>query len=139
MAPRAKSSSQRGLLLVEAVISAVVIAVGLVSISRALSSQLKALRSVGDYAVMARLAQGLLTELERSVQAGQPPQRARNGTFEPPEAVYEWTLETRAPESQTTAVPVTVVTLSVRRAEGPSSTVSVRALWPSDRVPPEWF
>jgi hypothetical protein len=139
MAQPAKSCSQRGLLLVEAVISAVIIAVGLVSITRGLSSQLKALQSVGDYAVMTRLAHGMLTEVERSVQAGQPPQRARAGTFEPPDAVYEWSLEARVPEDQTTAVPVTVVTLSVRRADRSSGAVSVRAVWPSEWVPVEWL
>ena len=139
MAQPAKCCSQRGLLLVEAVICAVIIAVGLVAISRGLSSQLKALQSVGDYAVMTRLAHEMLTELERSLQVGQPPQRTRAGTFEPPDAVYAWSLEARVPEDQTTAVPVTVVTLSVRRADGTSSAVSLRAVWPSDRVPPEWF
>ena len=58
----AKSSSRRGLLLVEAVLAAVVIAVGLVFISRGLAGQLRALRTVEEYDTLLSLGHGKLLE-----------------------------------------------------------------------------
>ena len=64
MKPPAKRASRRGLLLVEAVLSAVVIGVGLSFITRGLASQLRALRSVEEYDTLLSLARSTLQELE---------------------------------------------------------------------------
>jgi len=130
--------SRQGLLLVEAGLAAVVIAVGLTFITRSLSSQLNALRTVEDYATLTQLAQATLLEMERDVQAGRPPSRAREGTFNEPNEGYEWTLSAAELTEPHPATPCRVVRLTVRRADRPASTVVLRAVWPSHLVPEEW-
>ena len=130
---------ERGVLLVEAVLSAVVIAVGLSFITRALGGQLKALQGIEEYTVLAELAQQAMRTHEAQVQAGQLPRGLREGTFGEPYAAYEWTLSAAALNDPDLAVPVSRVTLSVRRSDHPASRFSVQAVWPTSLVPPEWF
>jgi len=128
---------------VEAVLSAVVIAVGLSFITRALGGQLKALQGIEEYAVLAELAQRTMRLCEADVQDGRQPRGLREGTFHEPYAAYEWTMsaaelsaiELSAPDL---TVPVSRVTLSVRRSDHPSSKFSVQAVWPTSLVPTEW-
>src|SRR3989338_3165955 len=129
---------ERGVLLVEAVLSAVVIAVGLTFITRALGSQLKALRRVEEYAVLTNLAQRALRTREAEVQASRQPSGLRDGAFEKPYPAYpayQWTLSAAALENPDLAR----VTLSVRRSDPPGPTYSVQVIWPSDFVPQDWF
>ena len=129
----------RGALLVEAVISAVVITVGLVGVSRALSAQLQGLESVEGYAVTTELAQRLAAELERPVQAGVPPSVERSGTFESPYDAYGWQLSAEPLEAASTGVLVSRVTITIRAEEGRGAAWSVDTVWPSELVPPAWY
>lgn len=165
MGQPATSSSQRGLLLVEAGLSAVVIAVGLVFISRGLTNQLKALRTVDEYETLLSLAHGKLSELEaqRLRPGGIPPPPERpEGLFEvsdeaASESTYQWRVTVVRREDldvdQDGRPLFSDITLAVRRqgdlpalpagggqaSERRSSAVTLSAIWPTDWVPAEWF
>lgn len=126
---------ERGALLVEAVLSAVVIAVGLTFITRALGSQLNALQRVEEYAVLMELGQQAMRMLEVDVQTGKPPRGPHEGSFDEPYQAYQW--KRSATELEDPDLPLTVsrVTLSVRRSDHPGATYSVQAVWPSSLVP----
>ena len=132
------SRADRGLLLVEAVICAVVIAVGLSFITRAFSNQLKALRSVQEQARLSDLAQRAWLDAEREVQAGRAPAREPEGAFEAPYEAYAWSF-TAAPIEGDDADRVSAVSLTVRRVGEGGSAVTLHALWPSPLVPEAWF
>ena len=147
MKRRATRSSQRGLLLLEAVLSAVVIAVGLVFISRALSQQLRALSDVERHDALATLAQGTLEELEARVRAGKPPQQITDVAFGEPydEASRDarWSLKITPlsadeTDADQTIVRVSRVVLTVRRGEPSTSLVKLSAIWPTAMIPEEW-
>jgi hypothetical protein len=139
MPRRAGSSSQRGLLLVEAVLSAVVIAVGLVFISRSLTSQLKALRTMEEHEVLLSLAHGKLGELEAERLADLPPTHGR------PEGSFEWMVDAALRgdlEADADGRPLfSEVTLTVRHGddERRSSAVTLSAIWLTRWVPAEWY
>ena len=133
-APRPQPRASRGVLLVEAVLSAVVIAVGLTFITRALGSQLKALQRVEEYAVLMDLAQQTLRTRDVDVQAGRQPRGPREGTFQEPYTAYQWTLSAAALENP----DISRVTLSVSRTDRATS-YTVRVVWPTTLVPPDWF
>lgn len=137
--PSPTQHPEQGALLVEAILSAVVIAVGLAFITRALGGQLKALQRVEEYAVLVELAQETMRTTEADVQAGRLPRGSREGAFPEPHAAYQWTLSAAALDAPDLAVSASRVTLSVFRADHPSSKFSVQAVWPSSVVPPEWF
>ena len=129
--------SQQGVLLVEAVLSAVVIAVGLVFIARGLSSPLHALRTVEEYDVLLSLAHGKLLELEAE-RALTPPLAAEPaGIFQPPHQAYRWTLSADPHEGWTDrdGMPVASdVTLTVQRIYPPAPAVTLRTVWLSEWV-----
>ena len=86
--------SSQGLLLVEAVLSAVVIAVGLVFISRGLGGQLRAIEAVEAYEELLPLAQSKLNELEGwGLKQQVIPERELAGHFIKPYEGYHWRLE----------------------------------------------
>lgn len=126
------------MLLVEAVLSAVVIAVGLTFITRALGSQLKALQRVEEYAVLVDLAQRALRTMEVDVQAGKPPRGPQEGFFGDPYQGYQWKLSAIELEDLDPPLEVSRVTLSVTRSDRPSATYSVQAVWPTSVVPAGW-
>ena len=127
--------SLRGVLLVEAVLSAVVIAVGLAFITRALGSQLKALQRVEEYAVLTELAQQAMRTMEVDVQAGKLPRGPQDGSFDAPYQTYQWALSAAALDGRDLPFEMSRVMLSVRRADRPSAAYSVQAVWPSSVVP----
>ena len=160
MGRRARCSSSRGLLLVEAVLSAVVIAVGLVFISRGLSSQLTAIRTVEEYDTLLALARRKWLELEAERLSRLPvAQEARTGSCdgqgeEGPDAAYQWTITAiRRPQlgmGSDGAPLFSEVTLTIRRTAKPrsgapvgnehrSSAVLLSAIWPSEWVPATWL
>lgn len=129
--------SQRGLLLVEAILSAIIVAVGLVFVSRALSSELKALQVVEESAAVSSLASNMLREMDGLVQSGQAPATKREGTFDSPNAGYRWALaaqDTGEPEPR-----YGIVRLTIRRVRDDAVVTVMRALWPMAFVPPEWL
>jgi len=124
---------------VEAGLSAVVIAVGLVFITRALGSQLKALQRVEEYAVLTDLAQHALRTMDVDVQAGKPSRGPQDGSFDEPYQAYQWALSATALDDRDLPFEMSRVTLSVQRTDRPASTFSVHAIWPTALVPQEWF
>ena len=136
-----KSSSSRGLLLVEAVLAAVVIATGLVFISRGFSGQLRALRTTEEYDVLRALAAGKLLELEGDRLARAARSTPMDGVFQDPYTDYRWALSAAPRQGQADLkdkdnVPLTSdIALTVTRQRAPSSSVTLRAIWPTAWVP----
>ncbi len=133
--------SRQGLLLVEAVLSAVVIAVGLVLISRGLSSQLRALHSLEEYDILLPLAQGKLLEFESKLLANRPLQtEEQSGTFSEPFEQYQWSIASPGEVLDTQGdVIAKRLVLSVERRDQKSAVVSLTALWPPEEwVPDTW-
>ena len=151
MPRRAKCSSRRGLLLIEAVLSAVVIAAGLVFITRGLASQLKALRTVEEREVLLSLAHRKLDELEAQRLAGlQSTEGPPEGLFEMPDGKpaavdYQWMVHATLREdleADAEGQPLfSEVTLIVRHGSGEqgSSAVTLSAIWPTTWVPQAWL
>ena len=148
MKRRATRLSQRGLLLLEAVLSAVVIAVGLVFISRALSQQLRALGDVERHEALVALAQGKLEELEAQVRARKAPQQITDVAFSEPygqaSGEYRWSLRitplsAEEADADQTIVRVSRVILTVQRSEPVTSLVTLSSLWPTAMIPQEWL
>src|SRR3989338_4171041 len=102
---------ERGVLLVEAMLSAVVIAVGLTFITRALGSQLKALQRVEEYAILRNLAQQALRTMEVDLQAGNKPRGPQGGSLVERDQDYEWKLSTTALENPDLPLEMSRVTL----------------------------
>ena len=145
---RALRFGNRGFLLMEAILSAVVIATGLVMISRALSHQLGAIRAVEQYDGLLPLAQRKLAEWEM--------QRLRGGPSgsEPQNGVAAVATALR-PEQQwrVTAIRRTDLELSADgeaifseiklwvgpRAEAAGRSMVLSAIWPSEWVPENWY
>jgi len=135
------SSSRQGLLLVEASLSAAVIAVGLVLVSRSLAGPLQALRTIEERETLRSLARERLLELQTRAASGGPLPAQMQGAFEAPDEGYAWSLRTR-PAAETAGADgepaVTEVLVTVKRQAGGSSAVSLAGLWSTDRVPVEW-
>ena len=133
MRRQALRSSRAGLLLVEAVLSAVVIATGLVFVSRGFSGQLKALERIQRSDILLTLARNKLNELEGERLGGLTPAE-RAGGFEAPYEGYQWTLEAIPREDWTDAAgnPLTYeVTLVIARGSNATESVRLKAMWPS--------
>lgn len=150
--------SRKGLLLVEAVLSAVIIASGLVFISRGLGSQLRALQRVEESETLLSLARGRLLELEAEglVSGGEPIAEAdKSGAFPEPYGAYQWEIRVDTPQGVIAATedlmdPATQepaarrVTVAVRRSQEAgrdrtSPTVTLSAIWPAAWIPDEWL
>ena len=131
-----------GLLLVEAVLSAVVIAVGLVAISRGLSNQLQAIRRVEEQETLLVLAHDKLAELEAERLFHHPGPPDATGVYAAPYGAYRWTIAASVRDDARDAAGdslMSEVTLTVRRDVERSASVRLVALWPKDWVPPQWF
>lgn len=131
--------NSRGVLLVEAVLASVVIAVGLTFITRGLGSQVHAVGVMEEYDTLARLADDVMADLERSARAGQPPTTAAEGAFEAPWSAYGWTITAEALPETDPDLRLARVSVRVRRAGEASRADTVTALWPLDLVPAEWL
>ncbi len=128
--------SRQGLLLVEAVLSAVLIGVGLIFISRGLGGQLQALARVTEQDRLIALANSKLAELEGAMAFGHAPLSGQ-GSFGAPDEAYRWAVRAVPRQEEEGEPPACEVTLSVSR-EG-ASTVSMTAVWPAEWIPPAWF
>ncbi len=134
MAPPVKSPfarGSRGFLLVEATLTAVVIGVGLVFISRSLAGNLKQLSTIQQYDRLLQLAESTLAEVEVQAQHA-PPLTARAGEYESPNEAYAWTLEMNplalqglAPQSMTEVV------LTVSRRDERPPVIRLHTVWPT--------
>ena len=125
-------ASSQGFLLLEAVLSAVVIGLGLSLITRALGGQLGAVRRVEEAETTLTLARGKLLEWEALQLAGLRP-AGEAGSFEPPWDAYDWQLQF-APSAATGdgsgSLLVRAVMTTARR-EPPGFATSLSAVWPS--------
>lgn len=133
--PAKSRSRQRAFLLVEATLTAVVIAVGLVFISRGVSTSLKALARIQQYERLLRLAESVLSELETQAQQGQPISHHEEGTFEKPNADYRWHVAVNAFQLPTGDIPPDAfrpVTLTIRQIGASTPVVRLHTIWPSE-------
>ena len=127
--------SRQGLLLLEAVLAAVVIAVGLVFISRGLASQLKAVRTIDEQQTLLALAHGTLLSLEARLAAGHILDQSPEGGFEAPYQSYRWsaTMEPRTDQTDALGSPLAGdVFVTVQRENPPASAVTLGAVWPNE-------
>ena len=134
----AKCSSRAGLLLVEAVLSAAVIAVGLVFITRGLANQLKAVRALEERETLLALARWKLTELESGLLFGRPLAPDLQGDFAEPYQAYQWSLAFRSRKDLTDQDGTSLasdVTLTVTHAQPPSASVTLGAIWLRSWIP----
>ena len=138
MPSRATSRSSPGFLLVEAIVSAVVIAVALAFISRGLSSQLRVLGRLEQYQTVLALAHGKLLELEGVLLPGGSLETGLRGTFEDPHDAYQWEITTdpRQDLLGEDDVPLASdVTLTVTHAQLPASSIRLGAVWLREWLP----
>ena len=131
---------RRGILLVEAAISAVVIGVGLVLVSRGLATQLRAVERLEAYETLTALADTRLRSLEAERLFGiEAPTQAAEGIFEAPHEAYHWRLHAVPRDHLGTAPEISEVTLRVWSTGPGSPEMSLRALWPRTWVPEAWY
>lgn len=132
--------SQQGLLLVEAILSAVIIGVGLVFITRGLAGQLASLHAVREYDALLDLAEGKLAELEsqRLFRTASPAQPSE-GTFAEPFQRVHWRMKAQTFQQQDAAQPPVRVSITVWGEEHPGRAVTLSSLWPSTWVSELWF
>ena len=124
-------ASSQGLLLVEAVLSAVVIAVGLTFITRGLGGQLRALEAVEAYDKLLPLAQSKFNELEGlGLKQKAIPNSELEGNFDAPSG-YHWQLEKKSHTVSSGAPALTDVTLMVFSEANPKRKVSLSGVWPT--------
>lgn len=123
-----------GALLVEAVLATVVIATGLVFVSRGFSSHLKALRAVEDHEALLSLAQTRLLELEAERSTGNPLSWTPEGTFESPYDGYRWAI-VALPKQGPEGMRYREVQVMVWREDHAASQLRLSAVWPAGWVP----
>lgn len=134
-----RRANARGVLLVEAVLASVIIAVGLSFITRGLGSQVQAFGAMEEYDTLARLAEDVLADIERQARAGQPPAREPEGTFEAPWAAYRWMIAAEALPETDPDLRLAHVRVRVGQTDAASRTHTVTAVWPLELVPAEWL
>ena len=135
---RAKHWWRQGLLLIEAVLAAGVIATGLVLVSRALGGQASVIGRVDERDAALVLGRSKLAELEAARLAGLPASDDdRGGTFEEPFQDYAWSLQVHprddlvTPDGSPLAVQATV---TITRSPAQTALASLTAVWPADWV-----
>ncbi len=133
---------QQGALLIEAVISAVVIATGLVLISRNVGTQLKTAASVTVSETLLGVARDLLVEMEtRQLEAlarsGEPLELEGDGRREVDGIAYDWTLSVQDGPDDGTELSMRRLTVRVRLPEG-GAAAALSAIWPASWVPDAW-
>lgn len=137
--PAARTS--QGFLLVEAVLAAAVIAVGLVFITRGLSGQLRALQSIEHHERLLALAHRKLLELEIARTLGRSVSLEDRGRFPEPDTDVVWSISAirRPSEGDGARPPLSDIHLVVEHAEAPSTVLHLTAVWHADDVPESWF
>ena len=132
-----RRGGSRGILIVEAIISAVVIAVGLAFITRSFGTQLQALKAIEERAVLANLAQAAWLDVESAVQRGVVPVQSSVGRFAEPFEQYE-RIYAAVSLGDDGLLATSEVSVTVRRAEGAGPAMTLRAVWPTALVPEFW-
>ena len=137
MRRRAKWRSGAGLLLVEAVLAAVAIAVGLVAVSRGLSGQLQALRSLEAREAALAAAGGTLLEWESRGLADRPLPAEAAGNVAGA-AGTSWSVRAAPTAMDATGVAASVVALTVTRSGPPRAAARLAPAWPLSWIPSSW-
>ena len=136
MALRRPRGTRQGFLLVEALLAMVVIATGLVFISRALSTNLNVVTRLERTERLRRLAESALRA--REIEAQQfGTSDAPAGAFDPPDDAYRWAMSLHPVQislDDQTTVPMLSVTLTVSPTSNDHSLVQLHTLWPTDWV-----
>ena len=128
--------NRRAFLLVEATLTAAVIAIGLVAVTRGMSASLTTLTRLQQYDHLLRLAESKLHELEVLAPQGQAIQ-AQEQSFDAPDQAYRWTVRVRPVSLQSAGVPddtVRAVDLMASAADHPTPVVALHVLWPKEWV-----
>ena len=138
MPPRETSTShrQRAFLLVEATLTAAVLAVGLVFIGRALGSSLKALSRLQTSARLLHLAQAKLGELELQAQQ-MGPLASKDGAFDSPNDAYGWSVAAVPSDDEFDGLPkgsICLITLAVAKADQSREKIRLQTRWPSSWI-----
>jgi hypothetical protein len=121
------------------VLSAVVIAAGLVFVTRGLGGQLRALDSVRSYDILSALAHDQLGALEARVLSGtEAPVLPSQGGFEEPYQAYRWSVDAAAREPDETGMVLSDVALTVSEGGEGARSLTIAAVWPVERVPQGW-
>ena len=135
---QAKRRWRQGLLLLEAVLAAGVIATGLALVSRALGGQLSAIGRVEERDAALTLGRSKLDELEAARLAGLPASDDdRGGIFGEPFQDYAWSLRIDPRDDLTAAdgSPLAVqATVTVRRSSADATFASLIAVWPVEWI-----
>lgn len=130
---RGVEGSQRGLLLIEAVLAAVAIAAALVFLTRGLSGQLKTIQALQDREALGVVMRDALVRQEAERLFHRQDEAGVKGAVESGTGVYEWTLAAAPCEGVRDAQgrPLAVsATLTAERADPPGRSGSVQTLWP---------
>ena len=137
----ARWRSQQGLLLLEAILSAVVIAVGLVMISRAIGSQLNVVRRMEAYDTLLVLADNKLQELDAAhLMADQAPKEDRTGEFTAKPYAWEISAINREDLDPEKKLEIAEIRVKVRRGSAANAeSVTLTELWPRSWVPETWY
>ena len=124
--------------MIEAGLAAVAMAIGLVAISRGLGTSLSTLASLQRRDAFLSVAESTLQQLSAEAQQAPPlPTARRRGTCEEVSRDCEWELTSEPFNPPALELPgdvLRLVTLLVRRSQGPSGSFSLRAVWPADWV-----
>ncbi|HEX9779840.1 MAG TPA: hypothetical protein VGB20_01350 [bacterium] len=136
---RSSAGAKQGFLLVEAVLAAAVIALGLAVISRGLSGQLRALAALDAHEARLALARNGLLELERGIPDGQPGPAATGGAGAAPYEGYVWRVRAAQVEDlDEEAQPLSRVTVEAAPAGADRPITRLTAVWPEGMAPEEW-
>ena len=126
----------RGFLLIEAALTAVIIAVGLVLIMRGLGGSLAALARLQQREVLVRLAESTMNQRETEAQQfGVAP--SQDVSCDAPFERYHWTLSAervRGAPGGVSPDDVRLVTVTVAHAGKPNGLVQLQAIWPKDWI-----
>lgn len=136
-APFPRLWQRHAFLLVEATLTAIVIAGGLVFISRGIAGSLKALSTIQQYDRLLQLAESTFNELETQAQQFHI-SLPREGTYDPPNSGYRWKLAGRPFEGGPDDLAGTfqVITLTVSRGDTNVPLMCFTTLWPTEWIGP---
>ncbi len=125
-----------GFLLVEAALTAAVLAIGLIAITQGIGSSLRSLAAIQRYETLLRLAESQLAELEVQAQGSQ--KHPANGPWQPLGNTSQWKLSQEKlsspniPQAVSDAVRLVTLTVSPQDAEQPH--VSLQTIWPKEWI-----
>lgn len=142
MQRQVRSCLCQGFLLVEAVLSAVIISVGLVWVTRGFSSQLRAIQTIDASTELKNIAAQILLEVEGDLRESRSPQRLQKGVLELSGHSYAW-IFTLQPHPDDPAIKRVILSVNSQQdssalAASSISSIRLQALWPSDWIPDEW-